>query len=157
MAEALRWITARLEELEVPFQVAGGLAAVAHGASRPLNDIDLYVPEGSLSTLRSELADHHSHGPERYRDEQWDCYFMEVHHAAEEIELAEAGRTRYRRGPDAPWHGADVDFDNPVRREAFGVELPVMPLEDLIAYKRRLGRHVDREDVAELSELERDF
>lgn len=34
------------------------------------------VSEGSLSAIRAELADHHSHGPERYRDEQWDCYLM---------------------------------------------------------------------------------
>lgn len=151
VAEALTWISARLDELGVPFQVAGGLAAIAHGASRPLNDIDIYVPEGSLSRIRAELADHQGHGPERYRDEQWDCYFMEVHYAGEEIELAEAGRTRYRSDSDAPWHEAGVDFGDPARRVAFDVEIPVMPLEQLVEYKRRIGREVDREDVAELT------
>lgn len=151
LAEALEWISVRLDELGIPFQVAGGLAAIAHGASRPLNDIDIYVPEGSLSVLRTELADHHSHGPERYRDEQWDCYFMEVDYAGEEIELAEADRTRYRRDADAPWHDAGVDFEKSARRVAFGVEMPVMPLEELLDYKRRIGREVDREDVDELT------
>lgn len=148
---ALEWVISQLEEAGVPFQVAGGLAALAHGASRPLNDIDIYVPEGALERLRSELADHHSHGPHRYRDQQWDCYFMEVGYEGEEIELAEAPRTRYRKGPRDAWHQADIDFNNPVIREVFGVEIPVMPVDQLVAYKQKIGRPVDREDLDELN------
>lgn len=51
IASALAWIAGRLRELEVPFQVVGGLAALAHGASRDLADIDVYVPEGALERL----------------------------------------------------------------------------------------------------------
>lgn len=151
IASALAWIAGRLRELEVPFQVVGGLAALAHGASRELNDIDLYVPEGALERLLPELREHHSHGPVRYRDDRWDCYFMEVRYAGEEIELAEAPRPRYRRGPDRPWREADVDFGASVRRDIFGVEVPVMPAEALVAYKRHLGRPVDRQDVRSLT------
>lgn len=135
----------------MPFQVVGGLAARAHGATRELNDIDVYVPGGALERLLPELRDHHGHGPVRYRDDRWDCYFVEVHFAGEEIELAEAPRTRYRRGPDHPWREADVDFGASVPREVFGVEVPVMPVEQLVAYKRHLDRLVDREDVRSLT------
>lgn len=152
---ALAWISGRLEEADVPHQFAGGLAARAHGATRALHDIDVYVPEGTLARLRPLLADHHVHGPRRHRDEHWDCYFMEVRYAGEDIELAEASRTWYRRGPDAEWTAADVDFDGPAMREAFGVEIPVMPLDRLVAYKRRLGRPVDERDLAELADAPR--
>lgn len=150
VARALSWIAGRLRELDVPFQVAGGLAALAHGAERELNDIDLYVPEGSLALLREALDEHHAHGPRRHRGDLWDCWFMEVRFAGEEIELAEAARTRYRKGPGHPWHDAEVDFRRPVHREVFGVRVPVMPREGLVAYKRRLDRPVDREDVRAL-------
>ena len=50
--------TGELDAVGVPFQVAGGLAARAHGASCPLHDIDLYVPEGALERLRARFADH---------------------------------------------------------------------------------------------------
>lgn len=147
---ALAWISSRLRELEVPFQVAGGLAAIAHGATRELNDIDLYVPGGVLEGLARELEGHVSHGPFRHRGPRWDCYFMELHYEGQEIELAEGPRTRYRRGEGAPWHDAEVDFEAGVMRETFGVEIPVMPLEELIRYKSRLMRDVDRRDLEEL-------
>lgn len=155
IAGALAWIAGRLRDLDVPFQVAGGLAAVAHGAERELNDIDLYVPEGALALLRDELEEHHAHGPRRHRGDHWDCYFMEVRFAGEEIELAEAARTRYRKDPDHPWHDARVDFDEPAHREVYGVRVPVMPRERLVAYKRRLDRPVDRQDVRALRERRR--
>lgn len=148
---ALRWLRARLEQAAVPFQVVGGLAALAHGARRPLNDVDVYVPGGALGRLRHELAGHVRHGPHRIRDEHWDCYLMRLRHSGVDIELAEASRTRYRRGPEHAWHDAIVDFDRPQVREAFGVELPVMPRARLVAYKRRLGRRVDEEDLAALA------
>lgn len=151
IAEALRWISGHLDELGIPFQVAGGLAALAHGVERELHDIDLYVPGGALDRLIPRVQDHHSHGPLRYLDQHWDCYFLEVHRAGEEIELAEAPKTRYRKDPDSPWHEAEVDFDAPVHREVFGVKVPVMPVEVLVRYKRRLDRPVDREDVEALT------
>lgn len=148
---ALEWISQVLDDLEIPFQVAGGLAAIAHGSDRPLHDIDLYVPSGALERIVPRVEEHRSHGPRRVQSDRWDCLLLDLHHSGEEIELADAARTRYRAGRDGPWFQAEVDFANPARRRAFGVDLPVMPLEDLLRYKRRLGRAVDREDVAHLT------
>lgn len=149
--DALEWISGFLDELGIPFQVAGGLAAIAHGSRRPLHDIDIYVPGGSLERLLPHLDDEHlSRGPLHHRDEHWDCVFVELHHAGVEIELADADRTRYRAGEEEPWHDAEVDFDGGVRREVYGVELPVMGRTELVRYKRRIGRDVDVEDVARI-------
>ena len=151
IARALRWIASVLDEQGVRWIVAGGLAARAHGANRELHDIDLYVEEGALERILPRIREHHAHGPRRHRDEHWDCLFLEVRYAGEEIELAEAARCRHRDGPDAPWHPAGVEFDAADRREVFGVEVPVMPRAALVAYKRRLGRAVDRRDLKELA------
>jgi hypothetical protein len=48
------------------------------------------------------------------------------------------------------WREARIDFDLSVERSVAGVRVPVMPLEQLIDYKRRLDREVDRLDIAEL-------
>lgn len=148
---ALEWVSGLLEELSIPFQVAGGLAAVAHGATRILQDIDIYVPSGALWEIRRRVTTHEIRGPRRVRSERWDCLLLEVRHSGEEIELADAERTRYRGGEGEPWFEADVDFEKAIRLEVFGVELPVMPLDDLVRYKRRIGRDVDLHDVAELT------
>lgn len=150
MAEALGWIRETLSELGIPYQIAGGLAAIAHGGTRELHDIDLYVPEGALEEILPRVAEHHSHGPRRHLDEHWDCLFMEIRYAGEEIEIADAARTRYRGGPHEPWSPADVDFEASVQREVFGETVPVMPREQLVGYKRRLDRAVDRRDLEEL-------
>lgn len=47
-AEALRWITGILQERKIPFQISGGLAANCYGSPRPLNDIDIDVPDAAL-------------------------------------------------------------------------------------------------------------
>lgn len=150
IADALEWISELLGDLGIPFQVVGGLAAIAHGSRRPLHDIDIYVPEGGLEELLPHVGEHQSHGPLRHQGEHWDCLFMEVQYAGEEIELADASRTWYRAGEDAPWHPAGIDFEGAVRREVFGVALPVIPKEELVSYKRRLGRQVDVEDLEEI-------
>lgn len=43
--EALAWITNILKKYSIPFQITGGLAAILYGSKRPLEDIDIDIPE----------------------------------------------------------------------------------------------------------------
>ncbi len=53
--QSLRAIAARLEEMGIPYAVAGGMALVAHGYNRTTVDVDLLVtPEGHVK-VRSQL------------------------------------------------------------------------------------------------------
>lgn len=49
--EALRWVVGLLDAHDVPFEVVGGLAARAYGATRPLADMDLYIPGAHVATV----------------------------------------------------------------------------------------------------------
>ena len=55
---ALAWIVEILERHGVPYQVVGGLAARAHGAERPIVDIDLYVPFDLADAALEEIRSH---------------------------------------------------------------------------------------------------
>lgn len=53
--QALRKIARRLEELDTPYAVAGGMALVAHGYVRATVDVDILVTEEGLRALHERL------------------------------------------------------------------------------------------------------
>lgn len=52
---ALRRITKRLDELGIPYAVAGGLALIAHGYRRFTEDIDMIVSQEGLDKIHEHL------------------------------------------------------------------------------------------------------
>jgi hypothetical protein len=149
--EALRWIVEVLRRADVPFQVAGGLAARAYGATRPLADLDFYVPTSRLDEIADLVSAHVLRPPRLYRDECWDLVFMKLEYEGQSIELGGADGARYFDRQAGQWRDAGIRFDVSVGRTLFGIRLPVMPLEQLIEYKRRLDRDVDRQDIGEMT------
>lgn len=53
--EALRKITARLDELGVPYAIAGGMALFEHGYRRFTEYIDILVTQRGLKTIHEQL------------------------------------------------------------------------------------------------------
>lgn len=52
---ALRAIASRLDELEIPYAVVGGMALFAHGYERFTSDVDLLVSPESLTKIHERL------------------------------------------------------------------------------------------------------
>ena len=52
---ALRAISRKLEELQIPYAVAGGMALNAHGYQRATVDVDVLVTEAGLRRIHEEL------------------------------------------------------------------------------------------------------
>ena len=55
LKSALIWITDILKKHSVPFQITGGLAARAYGATRPIADIDIDIPEDKFDIIKNEV------------------------------------------------------------------------------------------------------
>jgi hypothetical protein len=53
--EALRKITARLDELGIPYAVAGGMALFNHGYRRFTEDVDILVTRQGLAAIHTQL------------------------------------------------------------------------------------------------------
>ena len=53
--QTLHEIARKLDELGVPYAVAGGMALVAHGYMRTTQDVDLLVTPAGLETIHREL------------------------------------------------------------------------------------------------------
>ena len=148
VAAALAWIVGILSEHKIPFQVTGGLAARLYGSTRPLADIDLDVPEESLPVLAGLLDGHTVFGPARVRDQEWDITLLTVSYAGWSIDLGGAYQTRIFDRAAQSWVPVRTDLKTAVRLEVFGIAVAVVAKDDLVAYKRRLNREVDRIDVA---------
>jgi hypothetical protein len=149
--EALRWLAGLLEDHNIPFQVVGGLAARAYGATRPLVDIDVYISATHVATVLAAAQPFVTRRPGHHRDEHWDLDFMRLEYAGQPIEVGIADDAKYRDARQGRWHGAGVDFKASEYLEVLGVEVPVIPREQLLLYKRRLNRPVDRADIKELT------
>ena len=149
-AIALAWVVGLLQRHGIPFQAVGGLAARAYGATRPLIDLDFYIER--FPELLPEASAYVVWGPEHYRDADWDITFVKLSYAGQQIEFGDATDAYFFDRAARRWVRQEIDFGASVWRDVLGVRVPVMPLPELIAYKRRLDREVDRMDLAELSE-----
>jgi hypothetical protein len=149
---ALEWIVEALNRYHVPYQVVGGLAARAHGARRPIVVVDLYVPFDRAANMLEEIRPHIYWGPEHYVDDQWDLTFLKANFGGQKVELGDSStHPRYFNVEAGHWEAQRVAYESSVTIRVFGVEVEVMPKDELIRYKRRLGREVDLNDVEQLT------
>ncbi len=152
VAEALRWISEIFDRIGAQYQVVGGLAARAYGATRPLIDLDFYVRAEDLPRVLACVGDSCVWGPEHFKDENWDLTFAKLERRGVQIELAEAEGARYYSPGTGEWLDQDIAFQDSERHTVLGVEIQVMRRGQLVAYKRALDRPVDRLDLSEIAE-----
>lgn len=147
---SLRWITNILQELNIPFQIAGGLAANAYGATRELADIDIDIPEDNFELIKANVSNYITFGPSHLKTINWDLMLITLNHHGQEIDLSGAYHTKIFNPSSGRWHELCTDFSKSIQMELYGVKVPVIPREDLIAYKKILARPVDIADVDEI-------
>ena len=61
---------------------------------------------------------------------------------------------RFRERATGKWLDAAIDLDGSVPVVIWGVEVPVMPRAQLVEYKHRLDRDIDRQDLSELEKVD---
>ncbi len=150
LANALRWITTILEEERIHYEVVGGLAARAYGATRPILDIDLHIQEAGLSKILPRVAAYVTRPPGRFVSDLFDITLMALDFEGQEIELGVADDARIFDTKGNRWVPEKVNFDDSTRMEVEGVLVRVIPLERLIEYKKILARGVDLQDIEEM-------
>jgi gamma-glutamylcyclotransferase (GGCT)/AIG2-like uncharacterized protein YtfP len=140
-----------LRDHEIPTQAVGGLAVRAWGGSRPLVDLDFYVPDRCLRDAARSLADWAVGEPHRIRCAHWDLTVLLLDVDGRRVELGGADTGRYRDAASGRWCPAAVDFSAGVAHAVLGVPVTVMALAPLVTYKSALQREVDLVDLHELT------
>ena len=151
---AFRWITKILQEHKIPFQIGGGFAAKMYGATRELADIDIDIPEDRFSELLPEVKKYIKFGPEQYRDDNWDLLLLMLSYEGQDIDISGAYEARVFDQNQHQWINSKDDFSTAARMTVYGVEVLIMNKDTLIEHKSRLGRDVDKIDIAQMTSNE---
>lgn len=158
LISAIRWIANILEAENIPYQISGGFAAHVYGATRPVNDIDIVIPEKDFAKLYERTKEYKTFGPARFKDAKWDSELMTLNYYGQEIDIGGAETSRItmkdEQGKDTDrWIDLVTDFSKSVMMDFDGMKLPLEPKESLIAYKRHLNGEHQKQDVAVLENL----
>ncbi|MBF8221870.1 nucleotidyltransferase family protein [Halomonas sp. 328] len=145
--EATQWIVSLLKKRQIPFLVCGGLAARGYGATRALNDIDLFVPGEHFDAVVEAGQAFISKPARHYREAGWDLTYVQFKHSGIKIEVGSAHDPRIFDTHRQEWVALEIDFSRYRTVRLLGMELPLMLDEDLIRYKSALSRPVDLEDI----------
>lgn len=151
---AFRWIVNILRDNKIPFQISGGFAAKLYGSNRPLYDIDIDLPDKYFQQLESLVKDYVIFGPERYHDKNFDLLLMSLKYQGQEIDISGSETDQLYNVKTNQWEPCGTNIDDFTTFEAFGITVPVIKKENLIAYKQKVGRPTDLEDVEECLKLD---
>lgn len=153
-AGVLLWLDRLLTVHNIAYQITGGLAAIAHGARRPLFDVDIDVSRADLEAVRDLLRPHLVDDIYRLRDENFDLTLLTAAVEGVTVDVSQA-EDAYYRDLAGGLHRLDADLGRSVRRRVAGIYLPVIDRDDLIAYKRIIGRPTDLVDVEQILAADR--
>jgi hypothetical protein len=152
--KAFLWITGIVERMDIPYKISGGLAARAYGVSRELADIDIEVNDKDISLISNEVKSYITYGPDRYKDDNWDLNLVTLQYEGQEIDIAGIEAKIFNK-ENKVWENAGSDLNDYGLIEIYGKKVPVEKLSTLIAYKTKLSREVDIEDVRQLKLLKK--
>ena len=151
VVNALVLLKSVFDEHEVPFQIVGGLAATIHGGSRAVADIDLYIPKEFADRILPSLSSHISKPLAHYVEHGWDLEYFQLIYQDQKIEIGLSPGTKILNASTDEWVEFVTDYSQSVLGSYKGIEVPVMPVSELIKYKSHLGREVDLIDISELA------
>jgi hypothetical protein len=147
---AFKWIVGLLQKHSIPFQISGGFAARLYGSKRELADIDIGIPDDRFEELYPDIKQYLIYGPERYLDDEWDLKLMTLKYENQKIDIAGRDEIKIFDKTNKVWVPAHRDLTVSEDREVYGIIVPIIPKEALIAYKKKIMREVDVLDVQAL-------
>lgn len=153
----LAFLAKSFNQNDIQFQITGGLAAIAHGATRPLYDIDIEIYKQDVEKVRElfrefivEDWNNELEGPE----DQFDIWMMKLSIEGVPVDINQIEETRIRSAEgDREWV-LQLTVMRTESKTIDGIELPVQIKRDLIAYKKVLSRDTDIEDIRQMEALD---
>jgi hypothetical protein len=147
LANTLKWIVSVLRKHDVPFQITGGFAANIYGAKRPVNDIDIDVPEDKMELLLRDIKQYITFGPAEYKNEKWDLKLITLNYNGQEIDIGGAFKVKIFDEQNKIWVHCPAKFETAQIHAIYGIEVPTVCPKDLIEYKKLLSGDHQKTDI----------
>jgi len=146
--DAVSILLACLDDAGVWYRATGGLAGNIHGSRWPLHDIDLDVRKDEWDRVLAAMSDFVETSPRPYEDHEFRLILANARIEGVHVDIAQLEDAYVRQ--DGEWVALSADPGRRVLRDWSDFSIWAIPLDDLIAYKSRIGRSAD---VAELHRL----
>ena len=151
--KAFLWIVNILEKHNIVYKISGGFAARLYGVDRELADIDIEVEDHSINLIAQHIpSEYIIYGPMLYKDENWELNLLTLLYEGQEIDIASVESKIFNQ-VSQQWESLEDTLDYVKFMDVFGKKVPVETIEKLIAYKSKLFRDVDQEDIRQLKLL----
>jgi hypothetical protein len=148
---ALKWIVKILKKRKINFEIRGGFAAKIYGSKRELADIDVEVKDvKDTETFFRDVKKYIVWGPKRYKDRNWDLLLLTLKYKGQYIDISGLGLIKIFNKKTKKWNKLGFNPSTSVKKEIYGIKIPVIPLQNLINYKKKLSRRVDLSDVKQI-------
>ena len=144
---ALKWITTILQKHQIPFQISGGFAAHIYGSTRPVNDIDIDLPEEKFDLILPEIKPYIIFGPAQYKDARWDLKLVTLNYNGQEIDLGGAFKAKIFNDELQSWTNFSANLQKTQSHNLNGLIIPVIAPQDLINYKKLLSGNHQKKDI----------
>lgn len=152
--EAFKWIVSILQDNKIPFQFSGGFAARLYGSNRPLYDIDIDLPDRYFSQTQILVKKYITFGPERYHDENFDLLLLTLKYKGQEIDISGSETDQLYNKQTKQWESCNTNVTNSETIKVYGISVPAIIKEYLIAYKQKIRRTTDLDDVRAMLKAE---
>jgi len=149
--EALKWIVNILRKNKIPFEITGGFASRIYGSKRPLADIDIDVSDKAILKIKELTKKYIIYGPREYKDKNFDLPLMTLKYKGQKIDISGKDSEKIYNKKKKKWIKEKINLSHVKIKKVGNLILPIVPLKELICYKKELGRNVDKKDVRDLS------
>jgi len=149
--EALKWIVSILRKNKIAFEITGGFASRIYGSKRPLADIDIEVPDKAIPKMQQLTKKYIIYGPKEYKDRNFDLLLMTLSYKGQKIDICGKDSEELYDKKKEKWIKEKINLTKSKPKKVDNLILPIVPLKELIDYKKELGRDVDKKDVRDLS------
>lgn len=148
--KALTRVTNTLKTNNIPFQITGGLAAIAYGCRRNLFDIDIDVSKKDIEKVRKLFKKNISEDLHHLQNGRFDIFVMSLEFENVVVDISQL-EENYVIDKNGNKIGGDYDFSKTKIMNVADLELPVEDKDELIRYKRILGRDTDLVDIEQMT------